>query len=50
MPTIVNVAIRPEKVIEFLMQAGFAPDSIANFKPTKEDLKSSNHEEKECGG
>ena len=31
MPTIVNVAIRLEKVMDFLVQAGFTPDSIANF-------------------
>ena len=36
MPTIVNVAIELEKVMEFLVQAWLTPDSIANFKPTKE--------------
>ena len=37
MPTTVDVALRLEKVMELLVQAGSTPESILDFKPTKED-------------
>ena len=49
MPTIVNVAIRLEKVMELLVQAGFTPDSIANLKPTKEDQEQQSRRERMWG-
>ena len=49
MPTIVNVAIRLDKVMKFSVQAGFTPDSIANFKPTKEDQEQQSRRERMWG-
>ena len=37
MPMIIDVAIQSEKVLEFLVKAGFNHDKLLDFKPTKED-------------
>ena len=36
MPMIIDVAIQLEKVLEFLVKAGFNHDKLLDFKPTKE--------------
>ena len=37
MPTVVDVATKLEKVMAFLVEAGFTHEKLVDFKPTKED-------------
>ena len=50
MPTIVNVAIRLEKVMELLVQAGFTPDSIDELEADKGGPRATIPSRKNVGG
>ena len=49
MPAIVNTAINLEKVMDFLVEAGFTPESIKDFNPSKEDQEQQTRRERMWG-